>query len=520
MGGHCPPKESKAKKTNRENHDTMNEDLIKKVSEELSESLVGGIISKIDQPGPRHIVLRVFRHGRTRMLLVSTLAPHERLHLTDTKAPNPMNPPRFCALLRSRIRGARIAAIRKAPHERIVEIDLLKKAGEGDSGTMRAFTLRVELTGRSSNIILLNEKGLVVDALRHFDPGLSPRGVMPGLALASLPERKAVPHGEEGIGGALPEKQETESWNEYAARVYTGLTGDETETAYRRELRRVIEKAVKKTRKKIRNLESDRARALVGVELTHLGELILPNMGQIRRGAREARVMDYTTTPPVEVRVTLDEKLGPRENAEQYFKKAKKARRALKMLALRIPATEAGLEDILSLGHDLDRARGVEELGRVEEALIKAGYMRPEEGRERGKARAPGHGRGGAASKGPVKKFKSSEGLLILLGRNARGNDLIVKKEASRGDIWLHAKDAAGSHALIKTGGRDISNFQATLREAASLAAWHSKARAQKKAEVLYTDVKHVTKPVGAKPGMVRVREFRVILVEPKEREK
>jgi len=480
----------------------MRPDLIEKVVDELDSLIKGGIISKIDQPGPRAIVLRVFRRGRRENLLLCANAPNERLHLTDKKTPNPMRPPRFCALLRSRIKNSLIKDIKKLSGERIVEI-LLEKRGE--EGTQK-YRLRIELTGRSANIILLNEKGIIEDALRHFDAETSPRAVVPGGFLAELPARDEA---SDNVDTIMADKREDESWNEFTERYYAELTGDEGFHAYSRELKKIIDGAVKKSKKKIKNLEGDKEKAKANIGLTHFGELILPNMGRIRRGALEARLMDYTQTPPVEVTVPLDTKKGPRENAESYFKKAKKARRALVILAKRIPECLGELEYILSLAFDLENAKTVEELSEIENALVKGRYMRRQAGREEGETRKS------AAS--PVRRQKSSEGFLILVGKNARGNDQLVKKESSKGDIWLHAKDTAGSHVLIKIGGRSIADYPATLREAAELAAWHSKARSEKKAEVLYTDVKHVTKPAHAKPGQVLVREFKVILVKPGE---
>lgn len=488
----------------------MRADLIEKVVEELNSRLVGGIVSRIFQPEARCIVLRIFRRGLRESLLLSAHAPNERLHLTQTKMANPMRPPRFCALLRSRINNALIREVRKLPDERIVEISLEKRAETG-TGT-RNFRLRVELTGRSANVILLNEKGIVEDALRHFRLEVSPRAVLPGLELTELPPREEAAHNE-GAGGkgeALPDKAEGESWNEFLDRYYGEVTGDEGLEAYRRELKRTIDGAVKKAKKKIKNLEGDKEKAEANLGLNRFGELILPNMGRLKRGAVEARLMDYTVVPPVEVCVALEEKLGPRENAERYFKKAKKARRALEILAVRMPESEVELEYIESLGYELGNAETIEDCEEIEGALIKGRYMRRQAGREKGETRKS------VAS--PVRKLKSGEGIVLLLGKNARGNDEIVTKKSSKGDIWLHAKDVPGSHVLIKTGGRAIADYPKTLREAAELAAWHSKARSETKAEVLYTDVKHVSKPAHAKPGMVRVREFKVILVEPKER--
>ncbi|MFQ5428334.1 MAG: NFACT family protein, partial [Thermodesulfobacteriota bacterium] len=172
----------------------MGPDLIEKIASELREALMGGIVSKIEQPEARSIMLRVFRRGKRENLLLSANAPNERLHLAQKKTPNPMRPPRFCALLRSRVGNAVIKEITKIPGERIVEILLEKR----EAGGRKKFRLRLELTGRSANIILLDERGVVVDALRHFRPEVSPRAVMPGILLSELPPRDEADHGESG----------------------------------------------------------------------------------------------------------------------------------------------------------------------------------------------------------------------------------------------------------------------------------------------------------------------------------
>jgi len=111
----------------------------------------------------------------------------------------------------------------------------------------------------------------------------------------------------------------------------------------------------------------------------------------------------------------------------------------------------------------------------------------------------------------------SSEGFEMLCGKSGAGNDLIVRRYASDDDIWLHASGVPGSHVLIKVAGRAGNLTVRTIEEAASIAAWHSKNRNAKKAEVVYTEARHVKKPRGARPGMVTVKEYRTIMVEPRE---
>ena len=89
-------------------------------------------------------------------------------------------------------------------------------------------------------------------------------------------------------------------------------------------------------------------------------------------------------------------------------------------------------------------------------------------------------------------------------------------KQANNNDMWLHTKDIHGSHVIIESDGEEIPDR--TLVEAASLAAYHSKARESSKVPVDYTRVRYVKKPAGAKPGMVIYVNNKTLYVEPKSK--
>lgn len=101
----------------------------------------------------------------------------------------------------------------------------------------------------------------------------------------------------------------------------------------------------------------------------------------------------------------------------------------------------------------------------------------------------------------------------ILVGKNNKQNEYLTNKLASSGDTWLHTKDIPGSHVVIR--GRDFS--EQTLKEAALLAAYYSKAQNGSQVPVDYTLVKHVKKPSGAKPGFVIYEQQRTLYVTPDE---
>lgn len=471
--------------------------LLRHITLELDERLSGGVVSKVHQPDEKNITIKVFTGGREERLLVSAHPLFSRILLSSRAFTNPMSPLRFCAFLRSRITNARINSIRQAEGERIVRIELKKKEGE----SIETMTLVAELTGKSANLILLDSSGVVLDALRHFDPETSVRAVVPGLPLAPLPP------GRGAVEEEIP-KEDGESWNEAADRHYSALLDDEELSIEKSRLRRAINEASKKAVRKLNNLLGDKKRAEAEKGYGGLGELIVYNLKDIKRGSTEAEAVDYSLDPPAVVKVKLDPKLSPKENADKYFKRAKKAKVALGLLSRRVPETEDEVEYIGTLAYGLDEIKTTGDLALLKDELVEGGYLKEMTGRVKP---AP------VEKTEPVRRFTSSEGYEILCGKSGSGNDLIVKKYASNDDIWFHVSKMPGSHVLIKVAGRGSELTKKTIEEAASLAAWHSKARNASKAEVIYAEARHVKKPRGAKPGMVTVKEFKSILVRPKE---
>ena len=106
------------------------------------------------------------------------------------------------------------------------------------------------------------------------------------------------------------------------------------------------------------------------------------------------------------------------------------------------------------------------------------------------------------------------EGWQIFIGRNAKANDELTLKVANKDDLWLHAKDVAGSHVIIRQ--KPGQNFPTKVIEtAAALAAANSKRKTDSLCPVIYTLKKFVRKMKGAPAGQVIVEKEEVVLVEP-----
>jgi predicted ribosome quality control (RQC) complex YloA/Tae2 family protein len=198
--------------------------------------------------------------------------------------------------------------------------------------------------------------------------------------------------------------------------------------------------------------------------------------------------------------IRLDPARTPVENAQAFYERHRRARRAAAGVPRRLAESEALLATLDQLAADLALAEDRPAIDAVYEALREAGYVgRPLPRRAVGRS-------------GPL-RVVSSDGLAVLVGRNSRQNETVTFERGKRGDRWLHARDVPGAHVLIKSAGRPVP--ERTLREAAALAAWFSAARDQAAVDVAVTDVRHVRRRRGAGPGMVTFRNEETLTVRP-----
>lgn len=149
------------------------------IKKEISEGVLGAKVDKIYQPTRETLIFAMRGKNQNRKLLLSASANSARIHFTDFTVENPAQPPMLCMLLRKRLCGARLSAIEQAGLERVL---LLKFDAHNELGDEIVLTLAVEIMGRHSNIILIDERGLVIDAVKRIDGEVSSlRMILPGL---------------------------------------------------------------------------------------------------------------------------------------------------------------------------------------------------------------------------------------------------------------------------------------------------------------------------------------------------
>lgn len=265
-------------------------------------------------------------------------------------------------------------------------------------------------------------------------------------------------------------------------------------------------KLISEIRKKVKlldNLEADLAKHGDADEWKRLGDLLLANLGNIRREDGKMIVIDYFDEKMPEVGVRVENDASPTEMAEIFFSRYAKARNGAAAIAYRQATVNKELETLRSKLTNLETAI----LSRDHEALTE--YL-PKPARV---PVHPGKKKVTVEFKG-ARRFISSDGFEILVGKKAVDNDHLTFRVARSHDLWLHAEDYPGSHVIVRNPGRKEIP-QRTLIEAAQLAAFYSDARGLPKASVRYTLRKFVNKPRRAAPGLVSIASFRSILVEP-----
>ena len=220
-----------------------------------------------------------------------------------------------------------------------------------------------------------------------------------------------------------------------------------------------------------------------------MGEAINANLYQLKKGMTEAVLPDWFSENGGEITVPLDIRLTPSQNAQKYFKKYQKARSARETAAVQREKTLEELDYLEGMLLDLDKCTGESELEEIRQELVRTGYMKRVTNR-RQQRQLP---------QSQPYRFRSSDGIEILVGKNAAQNDRLTGS-AKPDEMWLHAKDMPGSHVIIRSEG-DIPRD--TLMQAAILAAWYSKGQRSSMVPIDYTRKKYVKKPSGAAPGKV-----------------
>lgn len=546
----------------------------KKMVESL-QNLVSGRIHKINQPENDTIIMVVRQNRKNHQLLLSIHPSFSRLQITDKKYDNPFNPPMFALVFRKHLEGGFIENIRQVGNDRRVEIDIKSKDEIGD--TMHR-TIILEIMGKHSNLILVDENRKIIEGFKHLTPNTNQyRTVMPGFEYEAPPsQNKLNPYeisGQEALKyidfnagkiskqllnsfegfsplitneivsrrqfmtqDTLPEAYdevmaettltptpvfhknhetgkedfyfmklnqfyddvvEYDSLNDLLDRYYDARGERERVKQRANDLVRFVQQQLQKQQNKLSKLIDEYESAKDKETQQLYGELITANIYRIKQGDESVTALNYYTGE--EVNIPLNPTKSPSVNAQYYYKQYNRLKTREHELDHQIQLTKENIDYFSNIEQQLEHIT-VDDIDDIRDELADQGFMKQRKNTKKKKN-----------AQIQLQTYRSSDGDTILVGKNNKQNDYLTNKKAQKSHIWFHTKDIPGSHVVILND----SPSDETIKEAAMLAGYFSKAGNSGQIPVDYTEIRNVHKPSGAKPGFVTYDNQKTLYATP-----
>jgi predicted ribosome quality control (RQC) complex YloA/Tae2 family protein len=474
----------------------VHQQTIKTIVAEAGQMVTGRFLGKIFQLSSFSVALDFgLRDGSYLLLSVEPKKP--RIHLIKRRVRElekeslPLGP--FAQTMRSSLDSAEVVSLNVHSSERIVRLLFSK---QDETGASHSITLLAQLTGRSANLFLLDSNDVITHAFR------SPKGEGQQLGQHYQPPATQAKRGAEE---EILERAEFPSLSAAADDYFTRLEAAENFAARVQAVRDRLRRQIAQREKLEVNLSKDLTTHGDAEQHKRRGDLLLANIATAERIGAMVRLKDYYAEGEPLIEIEVDENRSLQEEAAYYFSRYTKSKRAKEEIATRLRQIDRDLKDL-----------------REKQALVEDIFISQDEtafaGLEEGKSQAasPRTKRDRIEKLPGVRRYRSSDGYEILVGRAAHTNDQLTFKVAKPHDVWLHAADYPGSHVIVRNTSRNEIPHR-TILEAAQLAAKFSQAGQDSKVNVNYSQRKFLSKPKGAAPGLVRMSSFRTVTVAPGE---
>jgi predicted ribosome quality control (RQC) complex YloA/Tae2 family protein len=407
----------------------------------------------------------------------------------------------FALTVRKELANTTLKSLENDFEDRVVRF---RFAGKDESEQPRGRTLVAQLTGRSANLFLLDARGAISHQLRDarvLGQNIGDR--------YQPPKRRTIPAIKDGPA------EQGDSLSESLDRHYEVLLNQRAFDAKASSIRAHLKRELTRAGKLLKKLQDDLVTHADAEQQKRLGDLLLANLSTAKRIRNRVKLIDYFSADAPVIEIEVDEELTLPQEAERRFALYSRSKRAVSQINSRIVVARPKLatleaqraelkrlvaeRDETALEHFVSRSAVAGLPRELSLSISRAGLKRKPE------KKIPG-----------VRRYVSSDGFEILVGRTSRDNDHLTFKVARPSDLWLHVADYGGSHVVVRNPTRKEIPHR-TLIEAAQLAAKFSQARKDPKVDVHYSERKFVSKVKGAKPGLVRLARFKNITVAPKE---
>ncbi|MGL4662601.1 MAG: Rqc2 family fibronectin-binding protein [Culicoidibacterales bacterium] len=511
---------------------------------ELKPTLDMSRIQKIQQPTQHEFLFTIRNNGKNQKLLISIHPETSRFHITTQTYESNQIPPRFCLLMRKLFEGGIIEAVTHHHMDRIVEFIIKKR---NDIGDMQTFHMYVFFRERRSNIVITDQDQLIIDATTHTDMTAA-FPIMPRIPLTLEPAR-GIPYTtaqslEETINGLssfssqllssatnwkdclstsistphpqrftfkgksafsflninIDEAVQFDSLSYLLDDFYFKKDLDSRLSQVTQNITKKVSDQLKKQQKKLSKLSQSLHESENNDQLKHYGDLIFTSLynNTYQPGDTSITLDDYLSQTPIQI--PLDTRLSLIDNANRYYKKHQKLRKAKIHLLEQIEYTEVEIDYFSQLLFQLENVSSILDAEEIKAELITKNIIRDTNNR-----------------KVSSKKKKSIENFhtiqlddaTIFIGKTNIQNAHITFQVASSQDLWFHVRNVPGSHVILKGEHSDTN-----IELAALFAAHFSKLSGSAKIPIDYTSRKYVKKITGGPAGFVHYDNFKTITID------
>lgn len=515
------------------NGDGMNFDgiLFHKVGRLIEDSLLDATLNRIDQTASSDFCLTFFKDGQSFCFSLSLNPSLAHFTIHQQRPQQTLAPTSFLEMLRYHLLGARITLIHRVEQDRIMRISFRKESAIGSE--IERF-LYIEMTGRRTNLILTKGDNFILDALHKFayDEGskrIIARGLLYQLpqqrmqtSLSTLIEkemeaRNIAPENMlkiledstslyvyDSCYHLLPLTHRLDSFQESPIlkgiySFYQSILKKQAVTELLRPILKILKTETTRLEKRLTLLDESMESAKNAHIFKYWGDLIFTYSTELKIKRKTISVKDEEKQE--EITIPLDDKVDIKTNALRFYQRYKK------LLASRLHIEEQkgiALERLSyfeTLASQLDNDLNLADLQQIKSELDDLKYTRQQKLPKPKKK---------TKQKITLSAFLSPEGPTIYVGKNNIQNDYLTFSFAKNDDLFFHVKDMPGAHVLVR--GQPIG--ETTIRLAAKIAAYYSKARHSSSIPVDYTAIANIKKISGGQLGKVSLKKHKTIYID------
>ena len=519
--------------------------LIHHLVNEIKDKILNGRINKIIQSNQTDVILQIHNFKNYNLLIsVSYTAP--RVYLTNDKPYSPQTPYNFCMVLRKYLERGIIKSIKQIDNDRIIVIDV---EGKNELGDTIIYQLIIELMGRSSNLILINEQNKIIEVLkRHFPNNLETSRIMIPKATYKYPEKRNMINpfidtynikieelnNIEGLSKYhkqeilflnsvsdfinkeinptiitienkkvfSPYKLESiigdkESFNDIStmlSKYYAENTKQDNPNYHL--LQKIITRKLNILESKVNNLNNDLENAQKHTEDIIKGQLIQTYLYKIKKGMTNISLPSFEGDKIYDI--TLDPLKSPIDNMQKYFKNYKKSINGIFHINKQLEITYNEIRYLKTILSQIEFVNQQEFL-EIRQELIQNGYLKEDK-----KTKVKNN------SIKAITKY-SIDNATFYVGKNNLQNNYLTHNFAKKTDYWFHVKDMPSAHIIVQTN--ELS--ERVIRIAAHLAALNSKYEKSSSVAVDYTLVKNIKKIPNTLGCFVTYTNQKTIYIDP-----